>query len=328
MTYFRVPFGELGTRVAVPVATQIDNTISFEQGYTPQYEEDPATQGTALRIERDKFNGLAHAITSELQQYQQFSIPNFITTSDNNGVAFSYSIGAYVRYDPGTGFRIYRSMVNSNTTLPTVTANWIDVTEAVVSIASGTGINVNTSNGVSTVSLVDPLPAISGENLTDLNPDNILVPAISNYVSGVRTYINENAATTPNFDVGTNLTNLTFETVGPTGSGATNIWTALDDLPSNCRIAIISPQIAITSSTGGSNTTLRVYAKAAGQPGGPSTGQQIAAVGNTMSNINYELLQATGELVPLDSSQTFEVAYSRVNVASLSLFLSLKGFIV
>ena len=129
MAYFRTPFANSGDKAAIPNDAQVDNTVSFEQGYTPQYGLDVNTEPTARRIERNKHNQLMNLITTALQQYQQFSIPDFITSADNGGSAFSYALGSVVRYDPGGGVRIYQSTSNANTALPTVLANWVDITE-------------------------------------------------------------------------------------------------------------------------------------------------------------------------------------------------------
>ena len=63
-------------------------------------------------------------LSANLQQYQQFGVPWFITAAANGGSAFSYSKGAQVRWDNGTTIERYVSLVDTNTELPSNTSNW------------------------------------------------------------------------------------------------------------------------------------------------------------------------------------------------------------
>ena len=126
--YFRVPFATSGDVATIPDDTQIDGSVSFEQGFGPDYELEQ-TDPDAKDVPRDETNYLYKAITENIQQYQQFGVPQFITTSDNDGSPFSYSKDAMVRYDPGSGEIVYVSLVNSNTALPTDTTKWLPLPE-------------------------------------------------------------------------------------------------------------------------------------------------------------------------------------------------------
>ena len=122
--YFRFPFANQGDKVTVPDTTQSDGQVSYNQGYGPDYQRTPGTDPQARRIERNRFNQLLFEITDTLQDYYQESYPPFITAAENGGNAFAYSQYSKVRYNPGSGFRVYESLINNNTTLPTVTTNW------------------------------------------------------------------------------------------------------------------------------------------------------------------------------------------------------------
>lgn len=122
--YFRFPFANQGDRVAVPDETQADGQVSYNQGYGPDYQRTPGTDPQARRIERNRFNQLLNDITSTLQIYYQEGVPPFITAANNGGNAFAYPQYARVRYDSGSGDRIYESLINNNTNLPTVTTAW------------------------------------------------------------------------------------------------------------------------------------------------------------------------------------------------------------
>lgn len=122
--FFKTPFAESGDKTAVPDATQPDGSVSYDQGYGFDYQRDQDIDPLAKNVERDKQNQLFNDITAALRQYQVYAFPDFITTADNGGTAFSYSKYAVVRYDDGSGFRLYESLVDANTSLPTDFTKW------------------------------------------------------------------------------------------------------------------------------------------------------------------------------------------------------------
>lgn len=125
--FFRFPFAVTGDKAAIPDDTQLSGDVSFEQGYGPDYARDPAIDPLAKNIERDKMNQLFFDVTTALREYQIMGTPDFITSVQNGGTAFPYSKLARVRYDDGTGFKIYESKIDTNTDLPTVSASWAQV---------------------------------------------------------------------------------------------------------------------------------------------------------------------------------------------------------
>lgn len=120
--FVKVPFALSGGKLAIPEAVQPGGEVSFTEGYGPLYSQDPTTTG--LRLDREQSNELFYILTTGINQYQTESFPRFITTTDNGGVPYSYSKYATVLYDDGGGLAPYQSLVNTNTALPTVTANW------------------------------------------------------------------------------------------------------------------------------------------------------------------------------------------------------------
>lgn len=125
--YFRIPFALTGDKTPIPETTQPSGDVSYEEGYGLDYQLDPGIEPSAKNIERDKYNAVLNDITVALQEYQQLGVPYFITTAQNGGVPFPYPINAIVRYDNGTYEGLYRSRINNNTSLPTVTANWFEI---------------------------------------------------------------------------------------------------------------------------------------------------------------------------------------------------------
>src|SRR6478609_7898789 len=123
--YYIVPFGASGDRTSIPNDTQPDGAVNYTDGYGADYSLPLDTDPDARVIERDEFNDLMYTITQNIQQYQQHGIPEFITSSDNGGSPYEYSIGAIVRYNNGSSTLNYVSLTNFNTALPTDTMYWV-----------------------------------------------------------------------------------------------------------------------------------------------------------------------------------------------------------
>jgi microcystin-dependent protein len=125
--YFLNPFATSGDKTAIPDAVQVSGSVSYASGWGLDYQKNLATDPTSKPVPRSQTNQLMYDITTNIQQYQQHGVPEFITTADNGGVAFPYSKYAIVRYDSsgvGTDYKLYQSLVDSNSTLPTNTTNW------------------------------------------------------------------------------------------------------------------------------------------------------------------------------------------------------------
>lgn len=154
--YFLNPFAEAGDKTAVPDALDPSGFVSYEQGYGFDYERNnDGSDPLAKNIERQKMNELFFDITSNIQQYQQNGVPEFITSANNGGTPYSYSIDAKVRYDDsGTGinWRVYRSKANTNIALPTDTTKW-ELAEYAALAPQYTGIKSSNLASASTVNI-------------------------------------------------------------------------------------------------------------------------------------------------------------------------------
>jgi len=117
--FFRIPFATAGDKTAVPEASQPSGAVSYTDGFTVPYQEDPGDPGVRYP-ERDVVNDLFNVVTDALNQYQTHGFPDFITTSDNNGSPYPYDQWAFVRY---SGV-VYYSLVGTNTALPTDDTKW------------------------------------------------------------------------------------------------------------------------------------------------------------------------------------------------------------
>ncbi len=124
--FFRFAFGVSGDKVAVPDDLDPSGYVSYEEGFPPDYEL-PKTDPSRKPVPRDETNQIYYDLSSAIQQYQKYSVPEFITSTDNGGVAFSYSLGVRVMYtaDAGATWNIYRSISAANTALPTDATKWV-----------------------------------------------------------------------------------------------------------------------------------------------------------------------------------------------------------
>lgn len=123
--YYRDPFAIAGDKTAVPDDAQPSGSVSYEQGFTFDYQRNYPSDPNSKPFPRDQFNQVMYDTTLNIQQYQQHAVPNFITSTDNGGTAFSYDKNARVLYDDGVhGVRVYQSLVSSNNTLPSDATKW------------------------------------------------------------------------------------------------------------------------------------------------------------------------------------------------------------
>lgn len=142
--FFRFAFGVSGDKVAVPDDLDPSGYVSYEEGFPPDYEL-PKTDPSRKPVPRDETNQIYYDMSSAIQQYQKYSIPEFITAADNDGVAFSYSLGVRVMYtaDAGATWNIYRSISAANTALPTDATKWVLDNEYPVASETVSGIQEN-----------------------------------------------------------------------------------------------------------------------------------------------------------------------------------------
>ena len=129
--FFKYPFAVSGDVSAIPPTTQPDGSVSYQQGYPINYEQNLLTVPTAQPINRQQFNELMFSITDNLNQYQTHANPYWISSADNLGSPYAYDIYAIVRYnegspgDEGAGTLTYMNMVQGNTATPGADASWL-----------------------------------------------------------------------------------------------------------------------------------------------------------------------------------------------------------
>lgn len=134
-TYFNIPFATSGDVSPIPNPVQGSGSISYTQGYGPDYSEDPAVDpSTALNVARATFNQLMLDVTTAIQQLQQGSFPPWISAAANGGTPFAYKAYQCVLY---TDNLVYQSQVASNTSTPGADANWSPIPLNLNSFSTG-----------------------------------------------------------------------------------------------------------------------------------------------------------------------------------------------
>lgn len=124
--FFATPFAATGDKTPVPTTVQPTGSVSYPEGFGPDYQADQATDPDAKDIPRDSMNQILFDLSNAIREYQVSGVPDFITSVQNGGTPYSYSVNAHVRYND----EIYESRINSNTDLPTVTASWRKISGA------------------------------------------------------------------------------------------------------------------------------------------------------------------------------------------------------
>lgn len=163
--YFDTVFGVDGTLTTVPDAVQSDGSVSYTQGYGPDYQLTPGTSGAKYPGIGD-INQIFNDITTALQQYQQNGIPPFITSAMNGGTAFSYAKYATVLYN-GTA---YISNTAANTDTPP-SSKWNQISLSSVNQFTG-----GTSTGSANAQVLASLNPATGFS-TSVNGQSITFTA-------------------------------------------------------------------------------------------------------------------------------------------------------
>ena len=127
--YYTYPFGQNADDLtAIPTTAAVDGSVSYYAGWTDPYEYNLLTNPAALPIPRGQMNQLFFDITNNLQEYQQYGSPQWVT-----GNTVAYPIYARVYY---SGV-VYENQVAANTVTPGADSSWLAISGASDSIRSG-----------------------------------------------------------------------------------------------------------------------------------------------------------------------------------------------
>lgn len=135
---------------------------------------------------------------------------------------------------------------------------------------------------------------------------------VTNYSPGRVQFIeNTRGKHATEIDVSTALTVATWESIGPTGSGADNIWTGLDDVPTAANYIIVDIFISALGSTNGDFYSTTLYTRNNGDASAADTDTRtaFAAFYNRSGSLeaNYNNVQ---KIIPVDSSNIFDAHWA------------------
>ena len=135
--YFYNPFGvDADDLATVPVTGSGSPTeaVNYQYGFTDCYEYNIITNPAARPMARGVMNQLLFDITTLCQQYSQYGVPLFITTSQNQGTPFAYPIYARTYY----GGVVYENQVAGNTATPGTDNTWLVISGDATGVLTGT----------------------------------------------------------------------------------------------------------------------------------------------------------------------------------------------
>ena len=139
-------------------------------------------------------------------------------------------------------------------------------------------------------------------------------PVVAGFSGSLYSYIADGVTSGALFDVFTALTESTFETVGPTSSGATNIWTALDIVPSTATSIILQVTLQIDPDWIDLDATMSLYAhRTAGAISASNLVAQVSAFNDSSETFTDPVGITVQVTVPCNSSQVMRLAWQQDN---------------
>lgn len=151
---------------------------------------------------------------------------------------------------------------------------------------------------------------------------------VANHVRAGNTQLwDGRTAPASSFDVDSALTIVTWETVGGTSSGADNVWTAMDVMPSNAVAIIVDIELQVSTS-GAGPASLEVYSTDGGDPTPDTADSNIIGVVQIDANSANSLSTITIRTVlPLGATnQDFNLYWGESAAVGRSIRMRYRGF--
>jgi hypothetical protein len=177
-------------------------------------------------------------------------------------------------------------------------------------------------NGTGEINLNGPVSAsdftLNGIDLTN---------SVLNHKSFIRTFLQTDGSAAAAFDMDANITEGAFESVGPTSSGATNIYTGMDGITSGATFAIFWVTSSGTSDST-SQVSLQIFARPTGSSITTGFGTMVA---NLVSDPDAAgEVFSFGELIyaPLDSSKRTDITWSNSSSSADTVAIYYRGYCI
>lgn len=240
--------------------------------------------------------------------------------------ALTYAVNDYVRYTDGN-YYISLSSGNAGNVPSSSPAYWSQAFFLTV-------YNSSTSYGIEEViyyegNIYTSLQSGNQGNTPDASftywsRPGVSVPLVSNYQGQIIKYIR--TSTTSSLDLISILSSGLSESVGPTDSGADNIWTAMDEIPLNATSINLEVEATVTRTTGSSSA----YSMTANFNG---DGFTLVVKGASLLNYGSSTEPSAAKSVtvidvPLSAANVFDVIYTATGADTEALFIKINGFSV
>ncbi len=220
--YYIFPFADGGDKAVVQDNTQVDGTVSYDEGWGGDYELEQGVAPLAKDIPRDQSNQLMFDVTENVKQYQEHGYPEHITAADNGGAPFGYDLWARVI---GTDGHVYESKIAANTDIPP-TANWSQVSD----IEGRGGDGLTFAAGQFDVNVDDSTIEIDTDAL-QVKANGITQTELASNSVGFAQMQNESIGTAELFNSSVNLDKINANVAGDglSGGGGTALTVNVDD---------------------------------------------------------------------------------------------------
>jgi hypothetical protein len=220
----------------------------------------------------------------------------------------------------------------------TVTTN-ADLVGHVTSVGNTSTLTVASITGQSDIGgaiadtdelIINDGGAIRRTDMSRVRTYNGIAAQATNHIraGNVQIYDGTTDATLAFLDVATDVTENAWETVGPTGSGATNIWADMDYLDSTATILIADALILAAPS--GTGTMAAALYGASGDVASPPAGLEENMLMNIQIDHDAAITGSSGNSVrvqiPLGANQIFKVRWSAQSEQGLVVSLYYRGF--
>lgn len=189
-------------------------------------------------------------------------------------------------------------------------------TGAIDQVGPGTSGQVLTSTGAST-------------NPSYQTPADARPAAATDYTAGGWTYLYEGNTAKGQFAAVSSITESTWESVGPTGSGADNVYTAMDDIPASATAAIFVNTICLAQAdSAGVECEIRGYVRPNGTSWAMNGASLVVTALNELAASGEQINTPQGDFViALDGDLTFDCSWAAFNDQVRSWTYRMHGYI-
>ena len=285
----------------------------------------------------DNTSGVFTFSPANLSTYAQTSsLPTSITelgvTDGTNGQVLTTDGSGNFTFSSAGGGASYDQDLNTTDSVvfAAVSADtFSNASAGAPTVTSATTITLEAPDGViidgaiTTNSTIDGRDiAVDGTKLDTLTPTAAVV---SGHVKSGYMQLVDGSGSKATFNITGGISAGTFETFGPTGSGATNILSDMDDIPAGSGIALFLMTGYITATNSGNGSLTVRAAKAGITPDvtfDNNTVFGIRALGSSAdAAANYVVF------IPLNSDRVFQLTYNSGGNTSESAYMRYKGFV-